>query len=288
MMIRNTIFLLIISVISLNTALAESLIERRFRLEEEASKNPFAIEPHNMNYAAFSLYETDNTSFNALSQEHEEINFQVSLKIAVARDLLVNGSKLYFAYTNQSWWQAFNTDSSSAFRETNHEPEVLLTIPAKFTMAGLDARLLSIGFNHQSNGRDIPQSRSWNRIMGEVLLEQNEQTYWRLKSWYRVPESRKKDVTDTEGDDNPNIERYLGNFELYGLYQKSNLQTYGLMLRNNLRSSNKGAIQLEWSYPLANQYRGYIRFFHGYGESLIDYNHKNTRISFGWQLSDWL
>jgi phospholipase A1 len=63
------------------------------------------------------------------------------------------------------------------------------------------------------------------------------------------------------------------------------------MSRNNLESGfSKGAVELGWSFPLF-QYdyiKGYIQYFSGYGESLIDYNNYVNRIGFGILLTDVL
>ena len=66
------------------------------------------------------------------------------------------------------------------------------------------------------------------------------------------------------------------------------------MLRNNLRSDNFGAVQLDWSIPLSiinkelgDKFSFYIQYFNGYGESLLDYNKSINRISAGFMLADW-
>ena len=101
-----------------------------------------------------------------------------------------------------------------------------------------------------------------------------------LNGWYRIPESARN-------DDNPGIERYLG----YGQINVDSVwrgHRFGLFLRNNLRSrGNKGALQLEWSFPLILRVSGYVQYFNGYGESLLDYNASANRIGIGFILRDW-
>jgi phospholipase A1 len=61
-----------------------------------------------------------------------------------------------------------------------------------------------------------------------------------------------------------------------------------MLLRNNLRDNNRGAVELTWSYPIIGTLRVYTQYFNGYGESLIDYNHHNQRIGIGIALNDLL
>ena len=60
-----------------------------------------------------------------------------------------------------------------------------------------------------------------------------------------------------------------------------------LQLRNNLRSSdNNGSAQIEYSFPINRRFKGLLQGFTGYGDSLINYNNYENRISVGILLTD--
>jgi len=80
----------------------------------------------------------------------------------------------------------------------------------------------------------------------------------------------------------------MGNGQLGMVWQLSRNHNLELMLRNNLRSDNKGAIELGWTYPFSTHFRGYVQYFNGYGESLIYYNVHSERLSLGIKFTDWL
>ncbi len=132
---------------------------------------------------------------------------------------------------------------------------------------------------HQSNGSSGLDSRSWNRIYALFGIE-NKNWYIGLRPWFRIPEDRKENPEDSRGDDNPNIEQFLGYGELFINFtgRKHNLS---VMLRNNLRSNNRTTVQLDWAYPFSDKTKIYLQYFNGYGESLIDFDNSTNRVGLG-------
>lgn len=263
--------------------LAVSAIDERIALEWESYENPFAITPHRPSYLLPLSYNdnpnNDPYAGTPMTVDKNEIKMQFSFKVPIARDLLFGQGLISFGYTQQSHWQAYNSNNSSPFRETNHEPEILFSFPSSYRFGKFRGRLIALAFNHQSNGRADPLSRSWNRVMLDFVLERDG-TYLSVKPWWRVPE-------DLATDDNPDIEDYLGNFELRALRKFSD-HSVGFMLRNNLQSDNRGAVQLDYTFPLNKRLQGYLQLFNGHGESLIDYNHYGRSIGVGVMLTNWL
>ena len=97
-------------------------VSRRVSHESKTQQNLFSIIPHKQNYILLASY-NGNPNGEALTLDdseidHTEIKFQVSFKVPVARDLLGEGNgHLYAAYTMKSFWQAYNNDISSPFRD---------------------------------------------------------------------------------------------------------------------------------------------------------------------------
>jgi len=260
-----------------------SRLELRIKEEKRLLGNRFAIIPHRPTYILPVTYNPtpNNESFEDLSGDADkiEMKFQISLKIALWREIFSDNSHLFFAYTQQSFWQAYNSLMSAPFRETNYEPELILRFYTEHNVISFKNRIMSFGFVHQSNGRGGTLSRSWNRVYADLVFEKGD-FYLSIKPWYRIPENK-------DSDNNPDIDEYVGHGEIRAMYafKHSNL---GLLLKNNLRSHNRWGIQFDWSFPLGDTLKGYVQYYTGYGENLIDYNHKNNRIGFGILVTDWL
>ena len=266
-----------------------SVMSKRWELDSESRKNAPLIRAHRSSYFLPVAYNSTPNKDAALDvdstarAQNTEGKFQISFKIKLWEDVLNKDVDLWFGYTQLSFWQLYNSAFSSPFRETNYEPELLLNFRTNYDLLGLKGRVINVGVNHQSNGHSEPLSRSWNRVIANVGFEKDDFNLY-VKTWYRIPENGKS-------DDNPDISTYMGYGELWGFYYWKG-HRFGAMLRSNLRPSNsKGAVQLDWGFPFPfiknKRFGGYIQYFNGYGESLVDYNANVNRISVGVILTDW-
>lgn len=257
--------------------------DRRVEYENKVKDKLFALTLHRPNYFLGITYNDNPNKKTYLANGKEvpnelEAKFQLSFKMLMWENIFKGKGDLYAAYTQLSLWQIYNT--SSPFRETNFEPELFLKFDTDLHFAGLHNRLFIFGLNHQSNGQDVPQSRSWNRIYIEFIATRGNLVLG-LKPWYRIPES-------SENDDNPDIDEFLGYGKLFGAY-RTGKHVFSFSLHNNLDfSENRGAVEVGWSYTLTRNLKLYLQYYNGYGESLIDYNNLTNRVGMGLMINDWL
>ena len=208
---------------------------------------------------------------NAIDLDPVEVKFQLSLKTKLIDNIVDGNGDLWIGYTQQSNWQAYNSVESEPFRETNYAPEIFTTWRTGLDLPfGWRWQMLNLGFVHQSNGRTEPLSRSWNRIYAQFGFERGDWQLY-LRPWWRVDEG--------SDDDNPDIEDYFGHGDLR-LNWRRNGHDLGLTTRWT-PTENRGAVQFDWHYPLKGDLKAYLQVFHGYGETLIDYNHRQTTIGLG-------
>ena len=272
---------------AVNTAEQESAtVENRLSREMQAFDNPYAITTHRPNYFIFAYqfnkpndapynqaYPADNISFR-----NAEAKFQLSLKFPLALNLFGDNMDLMAGYTNRSFWQVFNHHLSAPFRETNHEPEIWLRWRTDIEQDGWTARVFNVGLEHQSNGQSGLLSRSWNRVYAAAVVERDNLALG-LRLSRRIPEK-------PASDDNPDIEQYIGGIEFTAVHHAGN-HVSSMMLRT-APDTGRSALQLDYSYPFYKNLRGYIQYYDGFGESLIDYNYHSRSLGFGIQLGGWL
>lgn len=222
-----------------------------------------------------------------LDLDSNELKFQVSFRAElVSRQAFervgvtpllghigIDSVRLWFGYTHQVNWQMYNAGSSRPFRETNYEPEAILTFGSGNEGDGF--KLVNLALVHQSNGSVEAQSRGWNRVYAQGGWEWGRLSIL-ARVWHRIPES-------AEDDDNPDITRYLGGGDLVIRHQTDGGYVSSLLVRRRF-------VLLNWATPLLaalGAARLHVQLSSGYGETLIDYNHRQTTIGLGVSFGDW-
>ncbi|HEX4954707.1 MAG TPA: phospholipase A [Thermoanaerobaculia bacterium] len=270
---------------------AKSLLDSRWELFPESKLGTFGLRGYRPVYVLPwvgsrrtnqfpSSPAPDHSVESSEDLDSSEVAFQISFKTKVWQGVFGDTGDLWLAYTQSSRWQLYNSARSRPFRETNYEPELLLAFTTHYRLLGWEGRLFTVGLNHESNGRDQPRSRSWNRVTASIGLEREGWTLT-LRPWWRIPES-------AEDDDNPDIADYLGRADVLLVRHVRNHEITALA-RHSLRGGDRsrGALQLDWAFPIRGNLRGHVQLFHGYGESLIDYNFRTTRLGLGISLIEW-
>lgn len=184
---------------------------------------------------------------------------------------------LHFAYTQRMFWDLGAT--SSPFRNIDFQPELFYLTPSTSLASGISLSAQG-GFRHESNGRSGSESRNLNTLYVAPMVALP------LGRGYSLSVAPRLSLLVGDKSDNPDIRRYRGIGSLFLEVGKDD----GLRLTTSTRlnfASGKGALAADLSYPLWRLLGGSADFylfgqsFIGYGENLLDYNRRTTRLRLG-------
>ena len=268
-----------------------SLLDQRWELSKSEKQGTFRVSPYRPVYilAAYHSSRANETPSSPsaghtvtapLNLTDTETKYEISFKSKLWENVVGDTSDLWFGYTQSSRWQLFNASDSRPFRETDYEPELMLAFRTKYSVLGWDGRMAGISLTHQSNGRAVPLSRSWNRVVGWFAFDRPGWTVM-VRPWWRMHEDR-------SSDDNPDIEDFMGRADLL-ISRDWRGHEVSALVRHSLRGGSRshGSLELNWAFPIHGELKGYLQFFSGYGESLIDYNHTANYVGIGVSLLEW-
>ena len=255
-------------------------LEKQIDAQKNAATYPSIINLYRPNYIlpyyqthdpfqSIYLHETPNNQ----KVQKEELNAQISFYIPIFHHLIKNKPlALNFAYTQLMFWQVYA--KSQYFRETNYEPELFIENYFNPHFAA------QIGIDHQSNGRGGYLERSWNRA---YLQAEFSGSNWLtiLRGWALVEQTVSSNLH------NPNIAYFLGYENVLFSYKVGKVKA-SLEVQNIESGLSRGFVQVTASYPILKAVSIYALFFNGYGQSLIEYDHKCTSLGVGVTINDWI
>lgn len=271
-----------------NLALAQSPVnkdshtisEQEIQSQNQAEKYPNIINLYNPTYV-LPFYQTHNPyqtlywneTPNAQELKKEELKAYFSFAIPIFRHLYQEKPiSLNFAYSQLMYWQAYV--QSPYFRETNYEPELFIENYFSRYLSG------QIGLNHQSNGQGGYLERSWNRAYAQLKFT-GENWLFKVRGWALIDEASSSAIH------NPHITYYLGYDNFVFSYNWNQLKT--TIEAQNIESGFKrGFVIASVSYPVLQSISLFAQLFNGYGQSLIEYNHKSTGLGIGISINDWI
>lgn len=263
-----------------------NLLEERLFKQRIAEADHLSFIPYRENYLIYSKL-LDGVNQNPIdtafpNEEHSfrdyELQFQFSFMVPIAVDMFDSPVSLYVAYTNRSFWQLFDIQDSKPFRETNHEPEIWLSYFYDLKWGEFNAPMIWLGLNHQSNGQYENLSRGWNRIFIKAFFDYRRYSF-SIIHWNHLKEG-------DPIDDQYKYEKFIGSGEISVDYAFSK-NDLSLTYAYSLEGSEFGSITLEFAHPITDSLALYLRYFDGYGESLIDFDYESRTLSAGVKLNEW-
>lgn len=203
-----------------------------------------------------------------ISENTADAKFQVSIRHRLTKTVLPFNTFLMLTYTQKCFWDIYA--ESAPFGDMNYNPGLLLGKPVI-----VDNKLrgmVSFSFEHESNGRDTVDSRSWNyaTLSGAYFFNANLSVQAKLwGGWY--------------GDENHDLYKYRG-FSLVALnYRTRNDKFWVSALINPRMKIARFNTQIELNLKLnskLNQYL-FLQWYQGYGEGLYEYKKYTSMVRLG-------
>ena len=250
----------------------------------ESWLDSFSLESYKKTYIIpVSYYDHPPNSYvNTTEFQNLEVEVQFSMKYRFSDQILGLNEQYYIAYTHHSFWQLYAY--SKPFRENIYNPELFVRFPVD-QWHTYNLKMIQIGYEHQSNGQYNTENVQLNGVyIGNIsrgvdtlyttFRFSEDDLYVDLKFWYPLGAL----------DDNPDIMQYYGYSSLHVRYYHDK-QMLSAMMRGNILS-RKGAVELQYDYPLKKSVNLFVKGFSGYVDTLIDYDRKVNKIGIGFSFSN--
>lgn len=223
----------------------------------------------------FGLYKDNYFIFGPaigpkMTRENTNAKFQVSIAQRLTRSVLPFGTYLYLFYTQKVFWNVLQ--ESLPMTDLNFNPGVGLTKPlfVKDRYIGK----LTFMIEHESNGRDSIESRSWNRVAlaANVFVTKNLMVHGKI--WAPI----------VDGENNRDIVDYCGFWQIGTQVVSDDKRFSGgvtVVKRKGWNLNSNVIVDLSYRiFKQENQYL-FLQFYSGFGEGLLEYNRYHCQVRMG-------
>lgn len=201
---------------------------------------------------------------------NSDVKFQVSIAQRLTKSTLPFNTYLYLFYSQKCMWNVF--ENSMPMRDFNFNPGIGLAkhLFVKNRYVGK----VTLMIEHESNGRDGIESRSWNKVSlaGNIFIDPNFMVHG--KAWIPI----------IDGQNNQDILYYSGIYQVGTTYTTPN-KRFGFALTMVKRKGWNLKYNTIWEvnyriFKDENQFL-FLQYYNGYGENLLDYNQYHSRLRIG-------
>ena len=223
----------------------------------------------------FGLYKDNYFIFGppigAKSTKHNtNVKFQISIKQKLTKSILPGGTYLYLFYTQKVFWNVL--EKSLPMTDLNFNPGIGLVKPVFKNGKYIGKFLLQI--EHESNGRDSIESRSWNKLsLGcNLLITNNYMVH--AKIW----------IPYVDGKNNKDLLKYVGIGQV-GIELISDDRRWRgslvLVKRKTWKPDFNTIVEVSWQFSRKADWNLFAQYYNGYGEGLLGYNHFSSHLRAG-------
>jgi phospholipase A1 len=204
------------------------------------------------------------------SRTNSNVKFQLSISQRLTKTVLPYGTYLYLFYSQKCFWNVL--ENSMPMTDLNFNPGIGLAKPLFVKNKYIGK--VSLIVEHESNGRDEEESRSWNKISlaTDIMIDRN--FVLSGKVWIPI----------IDGVNNKDILNYCGLYQVCSQYKSNNERVTASVILTKRKGWNLNYnTVVEFCYRFSrreNQYF-FIQYYNGYGEGLLEYNKFHSEIRAG-------
>lgn len=201
---------------------------------------------------------------------NSDVKFQISFAIRLTKTVLPWNTFLFLSYTQKTFWNVFQ--KSLPMGDINFNPALGWTKP--FFNQGRYAGKLTLLIEHESNGRDGDESRSWNRVALSGMAMIDEWLMVHGKFWIPIIDS----------GNNKDIAKYAGIFQGGAVLTTPNKKfTFGLtwVKRAGWNLNFNTIFEFSWNVHKKTNLNLFAQYYNGYGEDLIHYKEFRNMLRVG-------
>lgn len=202
-------------------------------------------------------------------EQNSDMKFQVSIRQRLTKSILPLHSHLFLSFSLNAM---LSMSSSYPLHDQTLNPGIGVQklIVYKDRLIGK----ATIMFDHESNGRDGENSRSWNKVAlaGSVYLDPRLMVH--AKAWIPIIDSR----------NNKDILKYCGIFQTGAQFLSANKRwvvDVTFVKRQGWNLNFNTNVNVGFRIGKKDNQFLLLNFYDGYGENLLDYNQYHCRLRIG-------